>query len=163
MDRNSIERERRLNMRNLLSRLFPLLPPQPTEMSIPDMVELATIYVKQLQRQLEEIKKRKMQLEGESEAVCRVTRKTISPVLDIIDSNSTTRVNLITGSNMKFTLSEIISVIEEEGAAVIGVTYNNAGETMNILSVHCQAICSRIGNESSRLGERLKTLLEECM
>ncbi|XP_017985210.1 PREDICTED: uncharacterized protein LOC18586270 isoform X2 [Theobroma cacao] len=138
MDRNSIERERRSNMSNLLSRLFRLLPPQPTKMSIPDMVQLATIYAKQLQRQLEELKKRKMQLEGESKAVCRVTSETICPVLDIIDSNSTMTVNLITGSNVEFTPSEIISVIEEEGAAVIGVTYNNAGGTMNILSIHCK-------------------------
>ncbi|XWS66085.1 hypothetical protein CRYUN_Cryun05aG0170100 [Craigia yunnanensis] len=147
-------------MRNLFSRLFSFLPPQSSRMSIPDMVELATLYINHFQRHLEELRQRRMQLEEAN----RATRETmITPVLNIIDSNSSTEVNLITGSDMKFTLSDIISIIEEEGAEVQSVTYNNVGN-MNIFSIHCQAaLYSRNGNgsESSRLLQRLKILIEE--
>ncbi|KAK6228091.1 hypothetical protein SCA6_000431 [Theobroma cacao] len=98
MQRYLIERERRSNMNNLYSKLFSLLPPQPT------------------------------------------------------------------GSDMKFILGEIISIIEQEGAEVIGATYNHAGKVnRNILSIHCEVACSKIGFKSSKVLERLKTLFGDCM
>ncbi|XWS07855.1 hypothetical protein CRYUN_Cryun41cG0028700 [Craigia yunnanensis] len=123
-------------MRNLFSRLFSLLPPQTTRMSIPDMVELATVYINHCQRGLEELRQRRMQLEEANKEEIR-REPMISPVLNITDSNSTTKVNLITGSEMKLALCDIISTIEEEGAEVLTVTYNNTGN-MNILSIHCK-------------------------
>ncbi|XVF75440.1 hypothetical protein PTKIN_Ptkin13bG0189100 [Pterospermum kingtungense] len=159
MERNLLERARRSNMRNLFSRLFSLLPPQPSRMSVPDMLELATSYIRQFQRQLEELRQRRMQLEEGN----RTTSQTmIAPVVNITDSNSIMEVSLVTGSNMKVSLCDIISIVEQEGAEVLSVTYNNAGN-MNVLSIHCQAaaVYSRNGIESSRLLQRLRTLIEE--
>ncbi|XWS07861.1 hypothetical protein CRYUN_Cryun41cG0029200 [Craigia yunnanensis] len=136
MNRNLAERERRSNMRNLFSRLFSLLPPQTTRILIPDMVELATVYINHCQRRLEELRQRKMQLEEANKEEI-TSEPMISPVLNIIDSNSTMEVNLITGSEMKLALSDIISTIKEEGAEVLSVTYNNT-RNMNILSIHCR-------------------------
>ncbi|EOY18403.1 hypothetical protein QUC31_006515 [Theobroma cacao] len=161
MQRNLIERERRSNLKNLYSKLFSLLPPQPAKMSLLDKLELATVHIKQLQRQVEELKQRKMQLDDqESEAWNRVKSGRITPVLNIIDSDSIMEVNLVTGSDMKFTLGEIINIIEEEGAEVIGATYNHARKVnRNILSVHCE----EIGFKGSKGLERLKSLIGDCM
>ncbi|XWS56505.1 hypothetical protein CRYUN_Cryun09bG0090900 [Craigia yunnanensis] len=134
MNRNFLERERRSNMRNLFSRLFSLLPPQSNRKSIPDMVELATIYINHFQSHLEELRQRRMQLE---EANRTTSERMIIQVVNITDSNSSMEANLITGSDTKFSLCDIISIIEEEGAEVQSVKYNNAGN-MNILSIHCQ-------------------------
>ncbi|XP_021296195.1 transcription factor bHLH162-like [Herrania umbratica] len=162
MQRCLIERERRSNMNNLYSKLFSLLPPQPTKMSILGNLELATVHIKELQRQVEELKRRKMQLEEESQALNRAKSETITPVLNIIESHSVMQVNLVIGSDMKFILGEVISIIEEEGAEVAGATYNHAGKVnRNILSIHCETACSNIGFKSSKVLERLKTLIKE--
>ncbi|OMO89875.1 hypothetical protein CCACVL1_07581 [Corchorus capsularis] len=145
-------------MKNLFSSLFSLLPPQPKRMSIPDMVEVARVYITRFQRHIEELSQRRMQYLVEEEANNRAT--TIPPVLNIMEFNSIMEINLITGSNMAFTLSDIISIIEEEGAQVLNVTYNTAGNT-NILSIRCQAVYARIGIENSRLLHRLRTMIEE--
>ncbi|WRX11999.1 hypothetical protein QQP08_004486, partial [Theobroma cacao] len=133
------------------------------KMSISSNLELATVHIKELQRQVEELKERKMQLEVASEARNRVKSETITPVLNIIESDSIMEVNLVIGSDMKFILGEIISIIEQEGAEVIGATYNHAGKVnRNILSIHCEVACSKIGFKSSKVLERLKTLFGDC-
>ncbi|XVF83434.1 hypothetical protein PTKIN_Ptkin16aG0485700 [Pterospermum kingtungense] len=160
MNRNLIERQRRLALRNLFSRLFSLIPPPPTRMSIPDMVEWVTGHINQFQLHVEELRQRRNQLEDEANRAS-ISATTISPVINIIDSNSTSEVNLVTGSDMKLALSEVIIVVEEEGAEVISVSYKSA-RNMNVLSIHCQA-ASHSGNgvNSSRLLERLRTMIEE--
>ncbi|XP_022744270.1 transcription factor bHLH168-like [Durio zibethinus] len=158
MNRNLLERERRSNMRNLFSRLFSLLPPPSIRMSVPDMVEQATLYINHFQRHLDELRQRRTQLEEANKS----TRDTmITPDLNITESNSIMEVNLITGSDMKFSLCDIVNTIEAEGAEVITLTYNNAGN-VNFLTIHCQAsVSSRNGIESSRLLQRLRTMIEE--
>ncbi|OMP02717.1 hypothetical protein COLO4_10879 [Corchorus olitorius] len=121
------------------------------------MVEVARVYITRLQRHIEELSQRRMQL-AEEEANNRAT--TISPVLNITEFNSIMEINLITGSNVAFTLTDIISIIEEEGGQLLNVTYNTAGNT-NILSIRCQAVYARIGIESSSLLQRLRTMIEE--
>ncbi|XVF83432.1 hypothetical protein PTKIN_Ptkin16aG0485500 [Pterospermum kingtungense] len=136
MNRNLIERQRRLALRNLFSRLFSLIPPPPTRMSIPDMVERITGHINQFQLHVEELRQRRNQLEDKANRAS-TSATTISPVINITDSNSSSEINLVTGSDMNLALSDVISIVEEEGAEVITVSYNNAGN-MNFLAIHCQ-------------------------
>ncbi|XP_021293485.1 transcription factor bHLH167-like [Herrania umbratica] len=152
MNRNLIERERRSQMKVLFSNLVALLPPHPSKMSIHALLERATIYVNQLQKRTEELKQKKAQLEeGQSTA----TR--ISPVIKITDFDSTIQVNLVAGTDMKFALCDIISILEEEGAEVLSATYHIVGNKV-VLSLHSQAAYSRIGIQNSRVRDRLKRL-----
>ncbi|XVE92439.1 hypothetical protein REPUB_Repub01dG0097500 [Reevesia pubescens] len=157
MNRNLIEKERRSQMKNLFSKLFNVLPPHPTKMSIPELVEHATLYINQLQKQMEELKQRKVQLEAEHIQPQAVKAETISPVIDITDLGSTMEINLVAGRKTKFALCDIISILEEEGAQVISATYHNAGKKV-LFSIHSQAVYSRIGIENFRVHERLKSL-----
>ncbi|KAL4301981.1 hypothetical protein GQ457_10G025620 [Hibiscus cannabinus] len=163
-NRNLFERERRSQLRSLLSRLFTLLPPHPTKMSMPELVEHATVYVKQLQERVEELKRRKVQAEGEISSRAQaeagdVGNETmvITPVLEITESESAMEVNLIAGTGNNMALCHIVTVLEEEGAEVVKVNYHNDGNRI-LLSVHSQAAYSRIGIESSRVRERLTSL-----
>ncbi|KAK8567689.1 hypothetical protein V6N13_105647 [Hibiscus sabdariffa] len=161
-NRNLFERERRSQLRALLSRLFSLLPPHPTKMSMPELVEHATVYVKQLQERVEELKRWKLQVEGASsrqpqEAGDVGNETTITPVLEITDSESAMEVNLIAGTGKNMALCDIVSILEEEGAEVVKVNYHKDGNRI-LLSVHSQAAYSRIGIESSRVRERLARL-----
>ncbi|KAL4318782.1 hypothetical protein GQ457_18G021890 [Hibiscus cannabinus] len=161
-NRNLIERERRSQMRSLLLTLFSLLPPHPRRMSMPDLVENATIYIKQLQERVEDLSRRKAQLVRELNGQPRaVGDETIIPlVLEISDSESesTVQVDLIAGTGTTtIALCDIVTILEEEGAEIVNVTYHNDGNRI-ILSVHSQAAYSRIGIEISRVRERLKNL-----
>ncbi|GMI87783.1 hypothetical protein like AT1G10585 [Hibiscus trionum] len=111
-NRNLFERERRSQLRELFSRLFSLLPPHPTKMSMPELVEHATVHVKQLQEHVEELKRRKVQLEGLNRQELRAAgdETIISPVLKITDSESTMEVNLIVGTGTKIALCNIVTV-----------------------------------------------------
>ncbi|KAK8522486.1 hypothetical protein V6N13_115454 [Hibiscus sabdariffa] len=161
-NRNLFERERRSQLRVLLSRLFTLLPPHPTKMSMPELVEHATVYVKQLQERVEELKRRKVQAEGEissrqAEAGDVGNETMVTPVLEITESESAMEVSLIAGTGKNTALCDIITILEEEGAEVVKVNYHNDGNRI-LLSVHSQAAYSRIGIESSRVRERLTRL-----
>ncbi|XWS22587.1 hypothetical protein CRYUN_Cryun29cG0049200 [Craigia yunnanensis] len=61
INRSSVERERRMRLKDLFSKLSSVLPPQPTKMSTHEVLEHATVYVNQLQNQVEELKKTKLQ------------------------------------------------------------------------------------------------------
>ncbi|XWS22586.1 hypothetical protein CRYUN_Cryun29cG0049100 [Craigia yunnanensis] len=94
--RSSVERERRMCLKDLFSKLSSVLPPQPTKMSTNGVLEQATVYVNQLQNQVEELKKTKLQVEEECREMTS-RRSIIFPVINITDLNSTLEVNLITG------------------------------------------------------------------
>ncbi|XP_039024721.1 transcription factor bHLH162-like [Hibiscus syriacus] len=162
MNRKTIERERRSNMRDLFSRLFSLLPPQPARRSsIPDRLEQATEHINQLRSRLEGLEQRRSQLEEAH----RATRTSLtSPVINISEYSNISgmEINLITGSELNLSLSQIIRIIGEEGAQVISLTLSKSGN-MNILSIHCQqaAISYINGIDRSRLFQRLITLVQE--
>lgn len=106
-------------------------------MSIPDMLERIAGYINQFQRHMEELRQRRMQLEEANTATTSATTM-ISPAINITASDSSLEVNVITGSDMNLALSDIIRIIEEEGAEVLSVLYNNIAGNMIILSIQCQ-------------------------
>ncbi|KAG8493253.1 hypothetical protein CXB51_010740 [Gossypium anomalum] len=138
MNRNLIEKERRSNMRHLFSRLFSLLPPPTTRRSaIPDRLEQATVYINQIRTRLEGLNQRRLQLE---EGNRRTSRRTMmSPVINISEYShvSGMEINLITESELNLSLSEIIRIIQDEGAEVLTLTYSN-GSNRNILTIQCE-------------------------
>ncbi|XWS34808.1 hypothetical protein CRYUN_Cryun21dG0069200 [Craigia yunnanensis] len=158
INRTTVERERRMRLRDLYSHLSSLLTPQPTKMSTHEVLEQATVYVNQLEIRVEELKQMKLQIEEEYREMTS-GRRIISPVINITDLNSTLEVNLITGWNTKFKLCDIIQILMEEGAEVVTAAANhNAGDRI-IYSFHCQPISSRIGIATSRVQERLEDLI----
>ncbi|KAH1064366.1 hypothetical protein J1N35_029353 [Gossypium stocksii] len=138
MNRNLVERERRSNMRHLFSRLFSLLPPPTTRRSaIPDRLEQATVYINQIRTRLEGLNQRRLQLEEGNRGTSR--RTIMSPVINISEYSldSGMEINLITESELNLSLSEIIRIIQEEGAEVLTLTHSNESNR-NILTIHCE-------------------------
>ncbi|OMO80255.1 hypothetical protein COLO4_24159 [Corchorus olitorius] len=81
-------------MKALFANLFALLPPYPSKLSVPELVDQATAYVKQLQKRMGEYKEMKVQLEKERS---EMRSKMIPPVLYMRDLGSNLEVHLITG------------------------------------------------------------------
>ncbi|XP_039072002.1 transcription factor bHLH168-like [Hibiscus syriacus] len=155
MDRSSLERERRLRLRQLFTRLHSLLPPQPTKISTLQVLEQTTIYVTQLRNRMAELKQMKLRL-GEE---CKGEGSLISPVISIIDLDSTLEVNFFMEWRGKLQLSNIMKILMEEGAEVVRGAANHSNEDRIIYSIHCQPINCRIGIATSRVQQRLENLV----
>ncbi|GMJ03654.1 hypothetical protein like AT1G10586 [Hibiscus trionum] len=156
INRCLIERERRRHMKALFTKLSTLLPRKSTKMSVPEMVDRATAYVKELQMRMEQYEGvKKVQLEAAYEVK---KKRLIRPVLSIRDLGSNLEVNMITGLNMGFALSDFINILQEEGADIISATCHHVGDRA-IYTILSQAIYPRIGIATSSVHERLKTLI----
>ncbi|KAK3205402.1 hypothetical protein Dsin_019448 [Dipteronia sinensis] len=66
-ERNVREKNRRIHMKNLLGRLASLLPPQPSKLSVGEILNEATSHIQQLQRNRERLKRKKAFLKGEDQ------------------------------------------------------------------------------------------------
>ncbi|GMJ08233.1 hypothetical protein HRI_004492500 [Hibiscus trionum] len=63
INRCLVERERRRHMKALFTKLSTLLPTKPSKMSMPEMVDRAATYVRELQTRIERYEGTKVQLE----------------------------------------------------------------------------------------------------
>ncbi|CAL5418946.1 unnamed protein product [Camellia sinensis] len=156
LDRNEIEKSRRLQLKDLYSKLASLIPNQPSEEGLPlrDMLKQATKYVVELKQNVEELKRRKAALKGDEGG----SKEERLPVLMVRNMGSTLEVNLSTGLDKEFKLHEVLSVLKEEGVEVVSASYTTVGNQI-FYTIHAQILYSRIGIETSRMQERLKGLI----
>ncbi|KAJ0083574.1 hypothetical protein Patl1_30090 [Pistacia atlantica] len=164
IERNMKERNRRMHMKDHLRRLACVIPPQTSKLSVLEILNKATNYIKQLKENKERLKRRKAQLKGE-ETTCNTStdNMTVIPELRTIMNikhfdDSTLEVNLISGLDKNFMLYEIISVLEEEAAQVIHASQIRADDKF-IFIIRSKAISTRVGFETSRIDEKLRELV----
>ncbi|KAL3511287.1 hypothetical protein ACH5RR_030688 [Cinchona calisaya] len=142
------EKHRRLQFKNLHSQLASLLPPSQEKLSLSALVDRSFAYVKYLKERIDKLKAKKEELKEEL----------VQPAIEVNEKGSVLEVNLITSSEKGFTLHEIISILEGEGAQVLSASYSTMKNRI-IYTITSQAYSSRIGIETSRVHDRLKTLL----
>ncbi|KAF8390397.1 hypothetical protein HHK36_024923 [Tetracentron sinense] len=131
------------------------------KLPIEDRIDQAAIYIKQLKERIEELKARKevaMSINNNSSDTMTMDSRVLTPVLELRDLDSTIELILITGKNNNFMFSEVINVLEEEGASVVSASFDNIGDRV-LHTIHSQVTSSRVGVEISRLSERLKKLV----
>ncbi|THG13476.1 hypothetical protein TEA_016760 [Camellia sinensis var. sinensis] len=142
LDRNEIEKSRRLQLKDLYSKLASLIPNQPSEEGLPlrDMLKQATKYVVELKQNVEELKRRKAALKGDEGG----SKEERSPVLMVRNMGSTLEVNLSTGLDKEFKLHEVLSVLKEEGVEVVSASYTTVGNQI-FYTIHAQAARVTLG------------------
>ncbi|CAK9180300.1 unnamed protein product [Ilex paraguariensis] len=158
--RNQMERERRIRMRALVSQLASLIPNTEETLSLPALLDEATSHVKRLKHHLEELRKRReqLQVQGDDTAMEGPSGGLTLPVLAITDMGSVLEVNLITGANKSCMFYEIFSVLQEEGAQVVSASCSTVGARI-FYSIYSKALYARIGICTSRITERLQNLV----
>ncbi|CAL5349897.1 unnamed protein product [Camellia sinensis] len=159
LDRNAVEKNRRLQTKDLNSKLASLIPNQPSKEILPlrDMLEQATNYVVELKQNAEELKRRKVELEGDNKVGSQDERL---PVLTIRDMDSILEVNLITGLNNNLKLHEVLSVLKEEGVEVESASYSSVGN-QTFYTIHGKATNENLPpNVIKQLAKELKNLDE---
>ncbi|XP_059592321.1 transcription factor bHLH168-like [Vitis vinifera] len=171
LDRRALERNRRLHMKDLFSKLASLIIPTSrckskvcttiatlTIMACPSHVLVSEVitHVKQLQERVETLKQRKQILEATEETAG--SSGSSSPVITVKDLGFILEACVICGLKKKLMLHQVINVLVEEAAEVIAVSHSTVGGRI-FYTIYFQAVSSRIGIEISRVHQRLKGLI----
>ncbi|KAK2636465.1 hypothetical protein Ddye_031257 [Dipteronia dyeriana] len=155
INRNLLERNRRIQMNTLLSKLFSLVP-QRQQFSVCASVDQATSYIRKLEEKIKKLRERKeVILRGDHDDH---DEKFEPVVINVKSSESTLEVSIISGLKKKNLLHQVISVLVEEGAEVVNITYHNTGGRV-FHTIYSKPIYTRIGIETSRVDQRLKELI----
>ncbi|CAI9087435.1 OLC1v1021502C2 [Oldenlandia corymbosa var. corymbosa] len=130
-DRKTIEKNRRNQMKTLLTQLNSLVPHQSNKeaLSLPDRIGEAISYIKTKQIRLEELKEKRDSL-IEPKKSKNVMGSLREPHVDVQEMGSALQVVLITGSDCRFMFREAIRVLHEEGAQVVNASFYVAGDTI---------------------------------
>ncbi|GAB4845649.1 hypothetical protein Ancab_039050 [Ancistrocladus abbreviatus] len=171
LDRKTVERNRRIQMKGLCFGLTSLIPPhhfKPSKemLSQHDQLEQATSYITQLRERVEQLKRKKEEAMSSNKRAkhnqVQDDRKAATedmplPVIKLRDFGSCLEFVLISGLQKRFMLYEVISVLQEEGAEVVSVNFSTSGNKV-FHTLHAQVKSSRVGIEISRICERLHEL-----
>ncbi|KAL2515832.1 basic helix-loop-helix (bHLH) DNA-binding superfamily protein [Forsythia ovata] len=168
MDRKTIERNRRILMKDLCFKLTSLIPPQHSKaakehLSQLDLFDQAASYIKQLRERIEELKKRKslLALSTADETNNSIKNSVIGlklPILRFRELGCSFEVVLISGHKKKFMLYQVISILEGGGAEVVTANLSNIGDNV-FLTLHAKVKVSRVGVDTSGVFQRLEALI----
>ncbi|KAL3519770.1 hypothetical protein ACH5RR_017919 [Cinchona calisaya] len=163
-DRKTIEKNRRNQMKTLLSELTSLVPHQSREvLSLPDQLEEATNYIRNMQIKLEKMKERRdCRIMGTNNNNNNNNNNTIVgrtslrlPHVDIQEKGSALEVILITGSDCQFMFTETIRLLHEEGVEVVNASFSLLDETI-FHTIHSKIGESATCYAAARISEKLK-------
>ncbi|XP_010544032.1 PREDICTED: uncharacterized protein LOC104816774 [Tarenaya hassleriana] len=153
--RNLREKDRRMRMKHLFSHLSSLVSNK--RLPVPQLIDEATIRMKQLKERVRELKQKKERLLGGR--VEEENRLRFSPSLHVSARESTVELNLIIGPDaMNFALLRIMTALEEEGAEIMSVNLHNM-EHKTICTIIVKAIISRIGIDASRIEKTVRDII----
>ncbi|XP_021718904.1 transcription factor bHLH162-like [Chenopodium quinoa] len=172
------------NTRDCFHDLISIIPPQhfhPSKdtLSQANKIEQATGYIVKLRERVDNLSKRKEQLqqmmvndeEGTSSSEQNTTASNnnsdatmsnsglLLPIIKVKDLGSCLEVQLMLELESNIKLYEVIRVLEEEGAEVVNATFSNNTGNMALHTLHCKARSSRIGVEATRVCARLHELI----
>ncbi|CAK9311946.1 unnamed protein product [Citrullus colocynthis] len=183
LDRKTIEKNRRILMKSLCSKLFNLVPPSHFKiskelLSQQNQISYVIAYINELKERVKNLEKRKQALRlrnhshnhdyHQANDLDRVAKRMIVnnddltltlPVVELRDlDNDTVHIMLISSLNRTFMLHQIIGVVEEEGGEVVNASLSTIGNKV-FYSLHIEAKISRVGIETSRIQQRLLNLV----
>ncbi|XP_068642054.1 transcription factor bHLH162-like [Aristolochia californica] len=179
-DRKVVEKTRRLHMKNLCLKLASLVPTQSSRFrrrlvsvegkeisdtvlqvnhSRRDLFEQATVYVENLQKRIEELKTKRDLAVRNNDSSCRMVTDSTLPVVEVREADSILEVVLVNELHSNFILSEVVRVLEEEGAEIVHAHSTLASDKI-FIAIHAQATDSRLGLESATVHRKLKLLLQ---
>ncbi|XP_022859626.1 transcription factor bHLH162-like [Olea europaea var. sylvestris] len=169
MDRKTIEKNRRIVMKDLCFKLNSLIPsqhfkPAKEVLSQQDLFDQAASYIKQLKERIEQLESRKRlsALSTADETNNSIRNSVMNgvklPILRFRDFGCSFEVVLISGNNKKFMLGEVIQILEGGGAEVMTASLSNIGFNV-FITLHAKVKVSRVGVDTSGVFQRLQALI----
>uniref|UniRef100_A0A803LPZ4 BHLH domain-containing protein n=2 Tax=Chenopodium quinoa TaxID=63459 RepID=A0A803LPZ4_CHEQI len=154
-DRKTVEKERRNTLKILYSELNSLLPRNDASSpkAIPDQIDDATNFIKQLQTNIENLKQTKDRRVSSSRTSYYSKN---SPVqIEVRVNGSALVVTLVTGLECQFVFTEAIRIFHEENAEVVNANYCVTGNIV-LHTIHAQIGEAATTDTVARITERLK-------
>ncbi|XP_049367204.1 transcription factor bHLH162-like [Solanum verrucosum] len=171
LDRKTQEKNRRIQMKYLSSKLFSLIPPHHHHYSTKDMVtqqdqiDQAITYIEKLKERVDVLKRRKDKIiaQGTSDDSKKFMPSTSCstikiPMIEVRELGSTIEVILVSCLRKKFTMQEVIIILEQEGAQVVTANFSTIGDKV-YYTIHAQVKITRLGVDASRVYSRLQNLI----
>ncbi|XP_031111794.1 transcription factor bHLH36-like [Ipomoea triloba] len=151
--RHLTEKHRRHRMKVLYRQLASVISRENSLKQSPafDVLDHATNYIKQLEKEVTELKARKDSLQ-------------LPLIIDVneSDEDETLEINIVCGSeNKKLKMDKVFRILEEEGAQVVRATKS----IMDLKSYHtiiCKAFSPRLGMDTAGVRERLKSFISDA-
>ncbi|KAG6514318.1 hypothetical protein ZIOFF_024668 [Zingiber officinale] len=166
LERKTLEKNRRILMKNLCMKLASLIPKQHCDrtkdmLSQQDHLDQATSYIKTLRARIEKMKERRGRKMNIQELDIEIDSGTTSsefklPVLEIRHQDSDLEVVLVSGQEKRFMFHEVISILEEEGAQVINANFSIVGKKI-FYTLHSQV------DKSSANFDPIETFGNNCL
>ncbi|KAL5973032.1 hypothetical protein ACLOJK_039839 [Asimina triloba] len=169
-ERKTIEKNRRILMKNLCSHLASMLPPSynpKVEMSIYDQVSFATDYIKSLRAKVEVLKGRKESAaaagKGSSNNNNIGDYGQSLPVVEVRDLGCAMEIVVIIAATSshdtnEIKTSDICSILDKGGIDVLNVTFSCMADK-RIYTFYSKAKISRLGFDSENVLQKLKELV----
>ncbi|KAG6589225.1 Transcription factor bHLH, partial [Cucurbita argyrosperma subsp. argyrosperma] len=167
IERRIVEKNRRNQMKTLCSQLNSLLPNQDSKeisLALPDQIDEAVKYIKELEKKVNLAKEKKEKLEGKNKSSMNIesssssSSSSASPQLKIHQSGRSLEIILSSGLDNQYLFSETISILQEEGVEVVNASFSVSGSSV-FQTFHAQLEGSMIEFEAAKVTERLKRLV----
>ncbi|XP_078174246.1 transcription factor bHLH162-like [Carex rostrata] len=178
MERKTIEKQRRMQMKSLCLKLSSLIPKQPQHFSHSskdaltqvDNLEEAASYIINLRNKIEKLKERReheRRMQGRTDDITSTGTDQSSnkhddkllrlPIIEVRYQNSNLEVVLILNSSSceKLTFHKVIRIIEEEGVDIVNASHSTIADKV-VYTIHSKVLNPRNGLEASRVSSRLK-------
>ncbi|XP_058095420.1 transcription factor bHLH162-like [Magnolia sinica] len=166
VDRKTVEKNRRIHMKTLYSKLSSLIPKDPNSTPkevtlLPDQLQNAANYIRILQENIEKMKEKKDSLTGIDEINQSMnegmTMDLQSPYIEIQDLGSALMVVLISGLDNHNMFYQSIRILEEEGAEVVNASFSVVGDKV-FHTIHSMVPDPKVGFEATNISKRLRSL-----
>ncbi|XP_065874907.1 transcription factor bHLH162-like [Euphorbia lathyris] len=160
-ERKFIEKNRRNQMKNLISILNSLIPKHPSKeaLPLPDQIDEAISYIKKLEAKVKKSEEKKESLGFSSLCTSESTAPILKPPkLEIREMGSSLQIILITASENQFLFNEMIHILHEENVDVVSASSSAAGDSL-LHIVHAQMSESGFSFGAARVTERLNRFI----
>ncbi|XP_022137301.1 transcription factor bHLH162-like [Momordica charantia] len=138
LDRKTIEKNRRVHMKSLCSKLVSLIPPSHFKiskdlLSQQNQISYVIAYINELKERVEKLEKKKRALEFTHHHHHHQASRSPGgggstlPVVELRDLGSVIEVMLISDLNRNFLLCQVIAIVEEEGGQVVNASFSTLG------------------------------------
>ncbi|CAO2823856.1 unnamed protein product [Amaranthus hypochondriacus] len=139
-NRAAMEKDRRNQMRDLYSQLNSLVPQHTSfQRTIPDQIDDATNYIRQLQGNVDNLRQTRDGLlgGGASHGGGSGSGRHSSVQIEVNENGSALVVNLITALEYQFVFTEVVRILNEQNAEVVDASYSAADNTV-FHTIHAQ-------------------------
>lgn len=116
---------------------------QEISLALPDQIDEAVKYIKELEKKVNLAKEKKEKLEGKNKSSMNIesssSSSSASPQLKIHQSGRSLEIILSSGLDNQYLFSETITILQEEGVEVVNASFSVSGSSV-FQTFHAQVI-----------------------